>query len=112
MKMSRKMLIAWNRTLRMWEWIATVYDYTRNVWYFKRQWLDENHVGRIEGDCFLCNAIEPDSNCEVCPLTFLLDSMEECGCQNGFVDYEEDPIGFYSFLVALDEKAREMKLIP
>jgi len=114
--MNKKMLKAWKDTLKMWKWIATVWKSNKDniqTWRLKEQWMTEHEPRRdCASDCYLCDA-EDSGSCQTCPLNSLLDEVAvSIACELRGLDWYDDPVGFYSYLVALDEKAREIGLIP
>lgn len=115
MKKKRTLNQTWTLCLRMWQWIAKVWQTPRYMQYdvhkLKEIWLRKNgfHYSRLRSDCFFCEYknIYNISRCdEGCPGVFVDSGFN---CCNGDYHYSIEPVEFYKELLRLNRIRKAKK---
>ena len=106
----------WTLCLRMWRWIAKVWQTPRyrrySVLRLKSIWLKKNGFNsiKIKSTCFFCDyALEDrygDPVCDTCP-GYLVDDAFECISDDYY--YRDNPVGFYNKLLQLNRIRKAKK---
>jgi len=105
MKKKRTLNQTWTLCLRMWKWIASVWEtdtYKRfSAHDLKRIWLKNNGFVNewIYSNCFFCDYTNDGYGCDDCP-GLMVDSNFHCS--NLVYNYEFKPVAFYKELLRLN----------
>ncbi len=110
MKKKRTLNQTWVLCLRMWRWIAKVWQTPRYRRYgvidLKMIWLRKNRFRYIRADCFFCGYKGSDLRCDSnCPGSLV---NSEFSCCSDDYHYEDKPIEFYKELLRLN-RIRKVK---
>lgn len=102
----------WSECLEMWKWIAGKIkeNPVSNIEALKKEWLEKNgydYYGVCCG-CFFCAYDERhedrgDVDCCYCPAILVNPALKSYFCEQEEPSYDNDPIGFYKKLVALNK---------
>ncbi len=102
----------WTLCLRMWRWIAKVWQTPRyrryDVHTLKGIWLRKNGSYYLRGDCFFCeckNIYNTDDCNNGCPGIFVDSGFS---CCNYYYNYVTKPVEFYKELLRLN-RIRKVK---
>lgn len=105
----------WINCLRMWKWIAEVYDGLVTVTTLKKRWLKAHRFKqRIADYCFFCqyakdagdNRCNGKVGCSHCPARLVSKAFM---CTNTTYWWEEEPKAFYRKIVKLYAIYRSQK---
>ena len=108
MKKKRTLNQTWVLCLRMWRWIAKVWQTPRyrqyNIKKLKKIWLRKNGFPKscLRGDCFFCehkNICGRDFCDDGCPGSFV---DPDFNCCNSDYHYADKPVEFYKELLRLN----------
>ena len=91
----------WKNRLRMYKWVADVFDGTVGVATLKGMWLRSHRFTRyISANCFFCQyASEHSESCSTCPGYLVASSFS---CHHKMYDYRDKPKQFYAELLRLN----------
>ena len=111
MKKRRTLNQTWVLCLRMWRWIAKVWQTPRYRRYgvvkLKEIWLKESSFRYIRADCFFCDYKGSDLRCDkACPGALISFSFS---CTDEEYSYEEKPVEFYKELMRLNRIRKAKK---
>ena len=92
---------AWKNCLRMWKWIAEVYDGIICVDDLKKQWLKKHRfIKDIYNSCFFCKYTDNKNNdCKNCPAVLVDEDFNCCSKEYG---YSDKPKAFYAEILRLN----------
>lgn len=109
----------WELCIKMWKWIAKVYDGSVSVNTLKAQWMRKHGFKGIMHNCFFCDwqiemleEFEELRNmsypCKIlCPAK--LASDEFAGCESSKYPYDDNPRAFYQEIKRIYEIRESMK---
>jgi hypothetical protein len=111
MKKKRTLNQTWVLCLRMWRWIAKVWQTPRyrryDVIVLKDMWLRKNGFRYIRADCFFCDYKGSDLCCDQACLGSLVNP--EFNCCNDDYNYVHKPVEFYKELLRLNRIRKAKK---
>lgn len=108
-KKERTLNQTWVLCLRMWRWIAKVWQTPRYRRYgvcdLKKTWLRKNRFRYLQNDCFFCE-FDRGFSCSSCPGKLI---VLDFNCCDDEYDYEEKPVEFYKELLRLNRIRKAKK---
>ena len=102
----------WRLCLKMWKWITKEERKAGDnlsVWALKRRWMDKHGFEDVYQNCFFCEynikhkigkSFKYPLDCHLCPVRRIDSTFY---CEDGKIDWDEDPIEFYEKLLRLNK---------